>query len=190
LFRAIGYESQVIRAPAAPGQYWVIRLKPTRYHIGEVVVKRFRSYESFLHQVTHFDVPETDTEELKAQLQASSTKAALEADHERRVQQKAESGGFAYITPLGKGINQRKAFAERMNTRKERQAVIDAKFNRKLVADLTNLQGDELSDFMAMCNFSDLFLFETELPTIIDSLYARLDEYHQKKNPSAVAEGP
>jgi hypothetical protein len=82
-----------------------------------------------------------------------------------------------YITPLGKGIDREKAFKEKMERQKRRERVIHAKFNRELVADITHLEGDELTEFIAMCNFSEEYLYETDLYTIMEDLYNKLDAY-------------
>jgi len=172
VFSAIGYYSYVMVVPPSLTKTEVIRLKPRTYEIEEVVVRRFPSYESFIYQVAHHELPETKTTEL-----VMSTAAALEADRERAVEDKMETGRFGYITPLGKGIDQKKAFKEKIEAQKKRERVIQAKFNRVLVGDITHLDGDELTDFIAFCNFSEDYLYETDLYTIMEDLYAKLDDY-------------
>ena len=44
-------------------------------------------------------------DELKEYINLTSTAVALEADRERAVNDKLETGRFGYITPLGKGID-------------------------------------------------------------------------------------
>jgi hypothetical protein len=176
VFSAIGYFSSVI--VVSPSLNQVIRLKPKTYEIDEVVVRRFRSYESFLYQVVHTELPETGTTELREYVKEVSTAAALDADRERAIEDKLETGRFGYITPLGKGIDRQKAFKEKIATKKERERIIHAKFNRVLVRDLTQLDGDELTEFIAFCNFSDDYLYDSDLYTIIEDLYAKLQDYH------------
>jgi len=50
VFSAIGYFSYVMVVSASLNQSVVVRLKPKKYEIDEVVVRRFRSYESFKYQ--------------------------------------------------------------------------------------------------------------------------------------------
>jgi len=177
VFSAIGYRTRVLVLSAETGTGMVIRLKPQTYEIGEVVVKRFRSYESFLYQVTHLDLPESEIAELKTHLKVSATTAAVEADRERAAKVKMETGGFGFVTPLGKGIDPQKIFNDKIRDLEHREQVIHAKFNRELVGDVTHLEGEALTEFIALCNFSEEFLYESDLYTIIDALYARLDDY-------------
>ena len=180
VFSALGYTSSVI--VVSPSMNQLVRLKPKIYEIDEVVVRRFRSYESFIYEVVHHELPETKTTELREYVQVMSTAAALEADRERAVEDKLETGRFGFITPLGKGINREKAFKEKIDAQKKRERVIHAKFNRVLVGDITQLEGDELTEFIAFCNFSEDYLNETDLYTIIEDLYAKLDDYQNMRD--------
>jgi len=105
----------------------------------------------------------------------TSNTAALEADYERAIKDKLD--GFGISSPLGGGIDCEKAFKKKINNLKKREQVINAKFNRVLVGDITQLEGDELTDFIAQCNFSEEYLFETDLHTIVEALYVKLYDY-------------
>lgn len=175
VFSAIGYLSHVLVVSSSMNQKVVVRLKPKKYEIDEVVVRRFRSYESFLYQATHLDLPESETADLKEHLKVSSIAVALKADRERAIKDKLER--FGYTTPLGPGIDPNIAFREKTLRLEKRKRFINAKFNRALVGEITRLEGDELSEFIALCNFSDDYLYETDLPTIIEDMYAILDVY-------------
>lgn len=178
VFSTLGYMSSIMVVATSLNK--LVRLKPKTYEIDEVVVRRFRSYESFIYEVVHHELPETEITELREYVNALSTVAALEADRERIIEEKLETGRFGFITPLGKGIDQEKAFKERMNAQKKKEEVIHAKFNRVLVGDLTQLDGDELTEFIAFCNFSEDYLYETDLYTIVEDLYAKLNDYQIK----------
>jgi hypothetical protein len=175
VFSAIGYLSYVIVVSSSLNQEVVVRLKSREYEIGEVVVRRFRSYESFKYQVLHLDLPDSKTTELKEYIKVTSIAAALDADRERAIKGKVD--GFGYSTPLGRGIDREKAFMEKTRNLKKREQVINAKFNRVLVGNITQLDGDELSEFIALCNFSEEYLYETDLYTIIEAMYVILNEY-------------
>ena len=180
VFTALGYMSSLIVVSAPIDQF--IRLKPRTYALDEVVVRRFRSYESFIYEVVHHEMPENEITELKEYVQVMSTTAALEADRERIIKDKLETGRIGYITPLGKGVDREKAFKEQMDAQRKRERVIHAKFNRVLVGDVTRLEGEELTEFIAFCNFSEDYLYETDLYTIIEDLYAKLDDYQIKRD--------
>ncbi len=175
VFSAIGYYSQVVFVSSSLNQRVVLRLKPKKYEIGEVVFRRFRSYESFKYQVIHLELPESKISVLKEHIEVTSIAAAIEADRERAIKLKLD--GFGYTTPPGPGINPLKAFKEKTLKLEKRQRVINAKFNRELVGDITHLNGEELSEFIALCNFSEEYLYAADLPTIIEDLYTKLDDY-------------
>lgn len=179
VFSSIGYYSTVFIVSSLLDQGVQVRLKRKQYEIDEVVVRRFRSYESFKYQVLHHNVPE-EAAELKAQIKVTSINVALEADRERAIEEKLETGRFGYITPLGKGIDRQKAFREKTLKMKQREKVIQAKFNRDLVADITHLEGDELTEFIALCDFSEDYLYETDFYTIMDDLQAKFNDFQLK----------
>jgi hypothetical protein len=174
VFSAIGYYSYVTVVSSSLNQRVVVRLKPKRYKIGEVVLRRFRSYESFKYQVIHLELPESKISELKEYINETSTVAAVEADRERAIKDLLE---FGYSITSSVGIDREKVFREKISTLKKRELVINAKFNRLLVRDITQLDSDELTEFIALCNFSEEYLYETDLYTIIEALYLKLNDY-------------
>lgn len=178
VFSMVGYLSKVIVVSSYLNQI-VVRFKQKPYEIGEVVVRRFRSYESFKYQVLHLDLPESEIAQMKENIGITAAAVALEADRERAIEDKLETGRIGYITPLGKGVNKEKAFREKMSALEKRKRIIHAKFNRELVGDITKLEGDELTEFIAFCAFSEDYLYEADLYSIIDSLYAKLEDYNR-----------
>jgi len=175
VFSAIGYVSYVMVVSSSMNHDLEVRLKPKKYEIGEVIIRRFSSYESFIYQVVHLDLPEAETPPMGEYLGLTVTAAALEADRERAIKEKLER--FGYTTPLGKGVDPVKIFNEKMSKKKEREQVIQAKFNRELVRDITHLEGEELTEFIAQCNFSEEYLYETDLYAIIEALYVKLKDF-------------
>ena len=53
VFSAIGYYSYVTVVSSSLNQRVIVRLKQKKYEIGQAVIRRFRSYESFKYQVIH-----------------------------------------------------------------------------------------------------------------------------------------
>lgn len=183
VFTTLGYMSEVvIVSNSSRNQHVQIRLKQKIYELGEVVVRRFRSYESFKYQVLNLELPEKGTEQAKEFIQLTSTAVALETDRERAVADKMSTGRFGYTTQLGKGIDPEKAFREKVRTLEKREKVITAKYNRQLVGDITQLEGEDLTQFIAYCNFSEDWLYEADLYTITDSLYAKLSDFQMKRD--------
>ncbi len=132
----------------------------------------------------HLDLPESKTTKLREYLKITSAAAALEADRERAIKDKLN--GFGYTTTLGGGINREKEFKEKISKLKKREQVIHSKFNRELVGDITHLDGDSLTGFIAFCDFNEEFLYETDVYTIIEALFAKLNDYQSRResNPS------
>ena len=180
VFSSIGYASHVCVVSPSLFQDSAVRLKPKKYEIDELVVRRFRSYESFKYHFLNLELPDSATAQVTRHIQAASINVAIKADRERAIKEKLETGRIGYITPLGKGINRERAFKKKMTAREKREEVIHAKFNRELVGDITHLDGDELTEFIAMCNFSEEYLYESDLYTIIEALYVKLSEYHTR----------
>ncbi len=176
VFSALGYfGDSIVVSDSFLNQTTVVRLKTKKYKIAEVVVRRFGSYESFKYQVIHLDLPITRTDYLREHIKVSSRIAAMETDTERAAKDKMN--GFGYTTPIGGGRSHEKEKMEKISNLKKREQIINAKFNRALVRDITHLEGDELTEFIASCNFSDDYLYETDLYTIVEALYAKFDAY-------------
>jgi hypothetical protein len=183
VFTTLGYMSKVyVVSSSSLKQKTEVRLRPKIYEIGEVVVRRFRSYESFKYQVLNLDLPETGAEQAQEFMHVTAAAVALDADRERAVADKISTGRFGYTTQLGKGIDREKAFKKKIMAQEKREKVIAAKFNRLLVADLTQLEGDELTEFIAYCNFSEDYLYKSDLYTITDSLYAMFSDFQMKRD--------
>ncbi len=176
VFSALGYKrDSLVVADSTLHDIIMVRLKPKKYEIAEVVVRRWSSYAAFKHDFLTLELPGAEIEPLKAQIRMSANAAALEADYERAAKDKMN--GFGYSTHIGEGINIEKERKARLDNLKKREQIIAEKFNRVLVADLTKLEGDALTEFIASCNFSDDYLYNTDLYTIIEALYAKFDVY-------------
>ena len=176
VFSALGYKSDSIIVPdSSLNQDIIVCLKRKRFELAEVVVRRFGTYESFKQQVLNLKLPKTSTDYLREHLKVSATMAAVEADAERAAKDKMER--FGVTSSLGKGINTYKEGQKKIRNLKTRERIIHEKFNRELVADLTKLEGDSLSTFIAYCNFSEDYLYESDLYTIVESLTDKFDAY-------------
>lgn len=180
VFTAIGFYGQVILASSTLDEEVVVRLKQKRYEINELIVRRFRSYESFIYQVVHHEQPESEISEMKSHMDITLNLAAMEADWERNAKEKLKNPGFS--TALGPLKDPNDAFREKAWRMEKRKRVIQAKFNREMVAEITQLEDEDLTEFIARCNFSEDYLYKTDLPTIIEDLYAVLDDYQSKRD--------
>lgn len=179
VFSALGYKrDSLVVSDSALNDFLVVRLKPEKYEIAEVVVRRWSSYAAFKHDFLTLELPGAEIEPLKAQIRVSATAAALKADWERAAKDKLD--GFGFTATMGAGINKDKERKARLDNLKKREQIIAEKFNRVLVADLTKLEGDALTEFIVSCNFSDDYLYNTDLYTIIEALYAKFDVYQSE----------
>lgn len=180
VFSALGYKrDSLVVSDSALNVVLEVRLKPEKYEIAEVVVRRWSSYAAFKHDFLTLELPGAEIEPLIAQIKVSATVAALEADYERAAKEKME-GGFGFRSSLGAGVNKDRERKAGLDNLKRREQIIHEKFNRVLVADLTKLEGDALTEFIASCNFSDDYLYNTDLYTIIEALYAKFDVYQSE----------
>lgn len=177
-FSALGYQNKKIVVPDSSGDIRMeIRLQPKKYEINEVVVRRFGTYESFKQQVLNYRVPETEATRLRAHLGVAATNAAIEADQERISRQKMSTGGFGVTSSMGAGINREKQRLEHLARLKRRTQIINQKFNREMVGEITKLEGEALTLFMAFCNFSEEYLYKADLYSIIESIHKKHSAY-------------
>ncbi len=181
VFSALGYFKDSIIVPdSSLNQEIVIRLKRKRYEIAEIVVRRFGTYESFKRQVLNLRLPETSTDYLREHLKVSATVAAVEADRERVAKDKVK--GFGIASSLGPGRNAYKEGLQKISNLKKREKIIHEKFNRELVAELTQLDGHELSTFIAYCNFNNDYLYESNLYAIVEALTDKFNTYQAMRD--------
>jgi len=180
VFSAIGYLSKVILASSARNDSLVVRLKQKIYEIDELTVRRFHSYGSFIYQVVHHELPENEISETKGYLDITLNLAAKEADRERNARAKMINPGFS--TALGPLEDPTKAFREKSRRMEKRKRVIQAKYNREMVAEITHLEDEDLTEFIALCDFSEDYLFKTELPAIIEDIYVVLDDFQSRRD--------
>lgn len=179
-FSALGYYNEkILVIDSAEYQYVAVRLRPKKYVINEVIVRRFGSYESFKQEVLNYRVPETQTDYLREHLHMSAATAALEADRERIIKDKMNGGnsGFGFTSPLGAGVNREKERMAKLRELKRRQYIINQKFNRELVANITKLHGDTLTQFIAYCDFSEEYLYRTNSFSIVEAIYQKFSAY-------------
>lgn len=176
---AIGYLGQVIIIDSA---YFKnpqsVLLIPRQYEIGEVEVRAFRSYSAFRQSFITLEVPETDIDRVKQDLKVSLIKEAWDAYNESMAEKKLKNQGFGVSTT----IDWSKPLPRNTKILTEReQFIIDRKFNRQLVQDLTKLEDDELTDFIGYCNFSNDYLLEANAYEIIVRIMEKFEEFKNIK---------
>lgn len=181
VFSALGYFYKLFVVQGSENETnSVIRLKPLKYEIGEAVVVGYRDYASFKEHFLELDLRDEKTENLKKNINKLGTMIALEADRERAV--KSKMAGFGYTSALSGRISAEQAKLREIERLKRRAIVINEKYSRTLVADITKLEGDDLTRFIAHCNFSEDYLYESDLLTIIEAVERSFKSYHFPKD--------
>jgi hypothetical protein len=76
---------------------------------------------------------------------------------------------------------------EEIQNREARQKIIQSKFNRESVGNLTGLEGEKLDRFMEFCNFTDEYILNTKEYFILENVkkkykqFMRLDSLNSVK---------
>ncbi len=182
---ALGYVSKVVRVSDScfhPGI--TIKLLPRIYEIEEVTVRAFRDYEDFKRQFLALKLPETETALLRENLAILSQKIAKEAHYEKEVEdmlQKPSTEFFTVSVPiLSREDKQRLNYVEVLK-KEERQRVIEKKYNREIIFKVTQLEEDEITEFMGFCNFSEEFLYKATPYDILVKIEEKFKEYKKMK---------
>lgn len=183
VFSAIGYflkpvyiTDSLLKAKAV-----FIELMPRIYEISEARVYALGTYEQFKQKVLALRLPETRADKLRKNLTELSKKTGKEVKY-RQEMDKLTQGGVLFSVPIlspeEKEMIKLKKILEKEKVRK----IIDEKFNRAIVADVTGLKGEELTEFMVFCNFSEKYLLETNQYDIIVKVLEKLEVYKKLKN--------
>ncbi len=67
---------------------------------------------------------------------------------------------------------------------KRKTNLANQKFNREWVAEMTKLEGDELTEFISYCKFSIDYLAETTVYEIHNKMMALLDDFNSERDES------
>lgn len=183
IFSALGYLGKVLVVNDSMFQTALtINLIPRVYEIGQVNIMGFRSYEDFKQKFIALELPKTQTDMLRDQLYSLSLEAAKQAEYEKSVEKALSNDGatLASVPILSKEDKQRLHLKEILK-QEDRQRVIDKKFNREIVAKLTELKDDELTEFLVFCNFSEQYLFEANQYDILETVLKKLELFKNMK---------
>lgn len=183
MFSAVGYLSQVIFiTDSLVKENLVIKLEPRAYEIGEVTIKSLKPYSKFKQDVLNLELPRTALDSITDDLTQQSKEVAIKGDYEREVKEVfAREDGTLFVIGLSnlssiKETKQKKALKKAVNESEEKK-IIDKKYNREIVKNLTKLTDNELTDFMIFCNFSNEFLLETNDYDIGKTILEKFNEY-------------
>ena len=182
---ALGYNGRVVTVSDScfhPGI--TIKLLPRIYEIEEVTIRALMDYEDFKRQFLALKLPETETTLLRENLAILSQKTAKEAHYEKEVEdmlQKPSTEFFTVSVPiLSRDDKQRLNFIEVLK-KEERQRVIEKKYNREIIYKVTQLEEDEITEFMGYCNFSEEFLYKANPYDILVKIEEKFKEFKKLK---------
>ncbi|MFZ5939424.1 MAG: hypothetical protein ACOYXB_02515 [Bacteroidota bacterium] len=180
VFRAMGFLGKVVIVDATMSDsFTVVRMAPRYYEIGEVAIRAFRSYEDFKQEFKTYRVQPTEQEIMResfASMAASEGKAAFE---EKVIEETIKNSG-QYTIATVPILSKEDKFMIRYNKRMEEEEVqrqIDKKYNREIIARVTGLPEDEITDFMVFCNFSTAYLTRATELQIIELIRDKLALY-------------
>ncbi len=96
------------------------------------------------------------------------------------------SNHFAIFSPINylyykyskEEKSKRKVFY--LERQKREQLIIDKKYNLEMIEQITGLKGDEITDFMAFCNFSHQFLYEATDLEIVQEINRKYTTYSNR----------
>lgn len=178
---ALGYYPKVVfLSEANMERENMVRLTPQLYEIGEVSVLAFRNYDDFKRKFLALELPNTPTDRLKNNLTLIARKEAKQADYERQVKEILEQPGIKFFSasvPIySREERQLQNFAKVLE-KEGRQRVIDKKYNRDIIYEITHLSQDEITEFMGFCNFSEEYLLEASEYDILVKIEEKFKEY-------------
>lgn len=178
---ALGYYPRVVFLSEANREREIaVKLTPQVYEIGEVSVSAFRDYADFKRKFLALELPNTPTDRLKNNLTLIARKEAKQADYERQVKEILEQPGiklFSTSVPIYSREERQLQHFAKVLEKEGRQRVIDKKFNRDIIYEITHLSQDEITEFMGFCNFSEEYLFETPQYDILVKIEEKFKEY-------------
>ena len=155
---AIGYHTlsvvhlgQLLPSPVSN----TLAMRPRVYHIEEVKVLRFASYEHFLQAVINLQLPPTPQEQLQQRMQAYMMGLGRSM---RLFNAPKATGGFNF----GKSwLAKQQEKIDRAKVKEGLQRRIDQKYSPAMVAEMTGLSGDTLLHFIDSLHLTTAYLLET-----------------------------
>ena len=183
VFSAIGYFLQAVYITDSllKEETVFIELVPRTYDISEARVYALGTYEQFKLKVLALKLPETETDKLRKYLHDLSKKTGKEVKY-RQEMDKLTQGGVLFAVPILTPEEIQMIKLKEILKKEKIQKIIDEKFNREIVADITGLKGEDLTEFIVFCNFSENYLLETNQYDILIKVLEKLEAYKKLKN--------
>ncbi len=183
VFSAIGYflKTVFITDSVLKEKTVFILLSPRTYEISEARVCALGTYEQFKQKVLALRLPETRTDKLRKYLNNLSKETGKEVKYKQEMD-KLTQGGVLFAVPILSPEEIEMIKLKKILEKEKVRKIIDEKFNREIVAGVTGLKDDDLTEFMVFCNFSEKYLLETNQYDILIRVLEKLEEYKKFKN--------
>ncbi len=176
----IGYESAEIIITEKT--QLTIKLPPAATLLDEVQVSIFPEYHHFKQLIL-------DTEPVDSTMSFGFSGIPLDAypvpvneQNVRPPDYHAPSVGVSFDLGGFSKAGKEKKKMEKILARRELERIGYQKFNRQWVAEQTQLEGDELTDFIAFCKFTPKYLAKTSLFDINERMMVLLKEFQSEKD--------
>jgi hypothetical protein len=114
-------------------------------------------------------------------LQDLSKKTGKEVKYQQEMD-KLTRGGVLFSVPILSPEEKEMIKLKKILEKEKVQKIINEKFNREIVADLTGLKEEDLTEFIVFCNFSEKYLLETNQYDILVKVLEKLELYKKLKN--------
>ena len=171
----IGYETLQARVDETwiLGEPATIRLMAKTTFLDEVTVTKFPEYQQFKEQIMATDPADTSFQVYGVPKVAITEEDRLNASLAIRGPFSAVHNAFSKRAKEQKKV--RKMLQNQGNREKAR-----TKFSREWVSEMTSLQGEKLTSFIAFCNFSEAYLVSTPEYVIHEDMMALLPKFLQE----------
>ena len=185
IFTALNFDGKIVElAPSVFEGKYVIVMHRIQYEIDEVSIMGFRDYEDFKRKFIALELPETPTDRLRENLAALSIRNANEAVSEDEVRRRVENPWFRPVNgniPIYSKEDLQRMNFEKVLKHEEKLRVIDEKYNRDIIYQVTKLSQDEITDFMGFCHFDEDYLFRATPYQIVVRIEQKFKEYKKMK---------
>ncbi len=153
-------------------------LCPQIHDIGEVQIQLPHSYEAFKHQFLEIEPERRFRIEGLPEPKIIDIPALMDTNY-------LNSTAYAVFNPIDylyykyskEEKSKRKVFY--LERQKREELIINEKYNRGLIQEITGLKGDSITDFMFYCSFDHKFLYEATPLEIVQEIDMKFKEYSE-----------
>ena len=176
LITAIGYKDTHFSLPS----FWPVNhfsepifIRKQVYQIEAVSVSSLGSYQQFKQKVLNARPPRSPAEQVTEYVNKIATQEAVDWS-------KVRTGiNFSMRSKEEKSMQRLQVILNE----KEKMKIMEAKFNKRNVGELTGLKGEELVEFMDYCNLPEEFLLNASEYDILDTVKRMYKAYWKRKKP-------